>query len=134
MEITFTSFKVIIYLSQDAKNTWLLAILEIDFCSFVNTGWNFRKEAQAIASWTIPSCHTKAANTALMHSARDGDIASLKGSFISSFASWVAEATLFVDPVLFLGRTGEAALLDLNWRPLSLRAAFGDNLKYTLLL
>lgn len=41
--------------------------------SFVKSGWNFKNEAQAIPSWTIPSCHMKAANTARMHSATDGD-------------------------------------------------------------
>jgi len=29
--------------------------------SFGNVGWNLRKEAHAMASWTIPSCHRNAA-------------------------------------------------------------------------
>ena len=34
---------------------------------------NFKKEAHAIASWTIPSCHMKAAKTARTHSATRGE-------------------------------------------------------------
>ena len=44
--------------------------------SFTRFGWNFRKDAQAMASCTIPSCHMNAANTARMHCATEGDMAS----------------------------------------------------------
>ena len=43
--------------------------------ALVRSGWNLRKEAQAMASWTMPSCHMKAANTARRHSATEGDSA-----------------------------------------------------------
>lgn len=48
---------------------------------FGKVGWNFKKEAHAIASWTMPSCHRNAAKTALKLSATDGEIACLTGSF-----------------------------------------------------
>lgn len=49
-------------------------------CSLVKSGLNLRKEEQAIASWTIPSCHKNAAKTARAHSATEGDMACLAGS------------------------------------------------------
>ena len=99
--------------------------------TFGRFGWNLRKEAQAMASWTIPSCHIKAANTALRAWATEGDIASLTGSFGPGREP---DRDLGVPgiPPLSLG-TGDTALsrLVLSTLLLSLRLVFGDNLKNT---
>lgn len=50
---------------------------DLFFCtSFPISGWNLRNEAHAIASWTMPSCHRNAANTARMQWDTEGAIAS----------------------------------------------------------
>lgn len=54
--------------------------LRMGACSLVKSGLNLRKDEQAIASWTIPSCQRNAAKTALAHSATDGDMACFTGS------------------------------------------------------
>ena len=85
-----------------------------------------------MASCTIPSCQINAANTALVASATDGDIASFTGSLCLS---------LGMDPdldrlvgVLLSLATGDAALslLDLRVLPLSFLLFLGDTLKCTI--
>lgn len=49
-------------------------------------GWNFRNDAHAMASWTKPSCHRKAENTARSVSAIDGERARLGNSLDSIFS------------------------------------------------
>lgn len=57
---------------------------------FGSDGWNFKNDEQAMASWTMPSCHIKAAKTARKLSAkhdgkaRFGNVAVL---FVISFIS-----------------------------------------------
>lgn len=67
--------------------------------SFVRSGWNLRKEAQAMASWTIPSCHMNAAKTARRHSAAAGESASLTPRFLSRIwkQNWPGQSCICVD-------------------------------------
>jgi hypothetical protein len=58
-------------------------------------GWNFRYEAQAMASWIIPACHKMAPNTALRLWACPGPIASFNGTLLHS------EKTRKLAPYLF---------------------------------
>lgn len=67
-------------ISFSSVGGWLFKLLLMGACSLESSGLNFRKEEQAIASCTMPSCHRKEAKTARAHSATDGDMAGLAGS------------------------------------------------------
>lgn len=72
----------------------------------------------------MPSCHKKAANTALRHSATEGDKASFTGSFLS-YITDVEEERARIIGMLSL-EEGESERLDLKDLPLSFLMDFGD--------